>query len=63
MGILKGSKESFQNSSDNPEAYYVVIKINNNIGTVVIGTSDGIRFDETDVLGQIMLVGQWWVSI
>lgn len=57
------SKKSFQNENDDPEAYYIVIKINDNIGTVVTGVSDGIKFDEVDVLGQIGFDGQNWIKL
>lgn len=54
------SKESFSYDDDDPEAYYVVIKLTNTVGTVVIGTSDGIRFNEVDILGQIVFNGKDW---
>ena len=49
------TKEAFQYDYDDPEAYYIVIKVFNNIGTAVLGTSDGLRFYETEYLGQIDL--------
>lgn len=54
------SKESFSYDDDDPEAYYIVVKLTNTVGTVVIGTSDGIRFNEVDVLGQIVFNGKDW---
>lgn len=54
------SKESFSYDDDDPEAYYVVVKLTNTVGTVVIGTSDGIRFNEVDTLGQIVFNGKDW---
>lgn len=54
------SKESFSYDDDDPEAYYVVVKLTNTVGTVVIGTSDGIRFNEVDILGQIVFNGKDW---
>lgn len=54
------SKESFSYDDDDPEAYYVVIKLTNTVGTVVIGTSDGIRFNEVDILGQIVFNSKDW---
>lgn len=57
------SKESFSYDDNDPEAYFVVIRISNTIGTVVIGTSDGIRFVETEILGQIMFDGKNWITV
>lgn len=54
------SKESFSYDDDDPEAYYIVVKLTNTVGTVVIGTSDGIRFNEVDILGQIAFNGKDW---
>lgn len=55
--------ESFTNEDDDPEAYYMVVKMNENIGTVVIGTSDGIKFSETEMLGQIRNDNGVWVTL
>lgn len=57
------SKESFSYDDTDPEAYYIIIRVSNTIGTVVIGTSDGIRFAETEILGQIMFNGKNWVNV
>ncbi len=58
------SKESFSYDDNDPEAYYVVIKMNNNCGTVVIGTSDGIKFNEREFLGQITYnKGKWLTAL
>ena len=54
------SKESFSYDDDDPEAYYIVVKLTNTVGTVIIGTSDGIRFNEADILGQITFNGKDW---
>lgn len=54
------SKESFSYDDDDPEAYYIVVKLTNTVGTVIIGTSDGIRFNEADILGQIVFNGKDW---
>ena len=54
------SKESFSYDDDDPEAYYIVVKLTNTVGTVIIGTSDGIRFSEADILGQIVFNGKDW---
>lgn len=55
------SKESFPYDDDDQE-YYLVVKLNGNTGTVVVGFSDGIKFYETQTLGQISLEnGKWYV--
>lgn len=54
------SKEAFP--YDDEQDYYLVVKLNGNTGTVVIGFSDGIKFYETQTLGQISLEnGKWHV--
>lgn len=40
--------------------YVIVININNNIGTVLLGTTDGVTFHETSLLGQIVLKNNEW---
>ena len=57
------STEAFYNNDSDPEAYYVVVKLIGNSGTVVIGTSDGIKFVETETLGQIYFDGSHWVTL
>ena len=57
------SKESFIYDINDPEQYFIVVKISGNIGTVVVGTSDGVRFVEADVLGQIQFEGDHWINI
>lgn len=49
------SKNSFSDADDSPEAYYIVVKLENDIGTVNIGISDGLGFDITETLGEIKL--------
>ena len=43
--------------------YYIVIKVFNNVGTVSIGQSDGITYNEYKTLGQIMYDGSKWINI
>lgn len=57
------SKESFIYDINDPEQYFIVVKISGNIGTVVVGTSDGVRFVEAEVLGQIQYEGDHWAII
>lgn len=57
------SKESFIYDLNDPEPYFIIVKISGNIGTVVIGTSDGVKFIETDVLGQIQFENDHWTNI
>lgn len=57
------SKESFVYDVNDPEAYFIVVKLSGNIGTVSIGTSDGTRFVEDEVLGQIQYEGDHWTNI
>lgn len=54
------SREAFT-YNDDPQAYYIVVKITNNtVGTVLLGTSDGIKFTEVNMLGQILFNGTEW---
>ena len=48
---------------DEKDEYYIVIKLINNTGTIVVGTTDGIRFYETEMLGQIVYDNDQWVSL
>lgn len=57
------SNESFSYSDDDPESYFMVIKMINNIGNVMIGTSDGIKFSERELLGQIMYDNNTWIKL
>ena len=45
---------------DDPMEYLIVVKVINNVGTVVIGYSDGIKFTETETLGQIICENDTW---
>lgn len=56
------SKESFS-LDENEEDFYMVIKLYNNIGTVIIGQTDGIRFFKDRTLGQIVYNGSGWENI
>lgn len=57
------SKESFVYDINDPEVYFIVVKLSGNIGTVSIGTSDGVRYIEDEVLGQIQYEGDHWTNI
>lgn len=57
------SKTSFVYDVNDPEAYFIVVKVSGNIGTVSIGTSDGVRFIEDEVLGQIQYENDHWTNI
>ncbi len=57
------SKDSFVYDVNDPEAYFIVVKISGNIGTVIIGTSDGVRFIEDEILGLIQYEGDHWITI
>lgn len=51
------------NIDDDLSPYFIVVNIVNNIGTALLGTSDGINFYETKLLGQIMFDGYKWKTI
>ena len=54
------SVTSFINSEDDPQEYYIVVKIVHDCGTVVVGYTDGIQFYELKTLGQIVFEdGKW----
>lgn len=57
------SKNSFSYDDSELMEYYIVIKVFNNIGTVSIGQSDGITYNEYKTLGQIMYDGSKWINI
>ena len=38
----------------------MVVKIFGSVGTVIIGSSDGINFTEFETLGQIVFNGEKW---
>lgn len=57
------STEAFSYDDDDPLPYFVVIRVYNNAGTVVIGTSDGLKFAETEVLGQIYFENGKWNTL
>lgn len=57
------TSKSFQNNEDDPEAYYLVVRMINNVGNVLIGTSDGINFTEIEMLGQIMIQDDRWINL
>ena len=54
------TKKSFTYDDNDPEAYYMIVKIFGSVGTVVIGSSDGINFTEFETLGQIVFNGEKW---
>ncbi len=43
--------------------YFVQIDVVNNIGTILVGTSDGVEFFEEKNLGQIKFDGNKWVLL
>ena len=48
---------------DEPIEFMMVVKIFKNIGTVVIGQSDGINFIEYKTIGQIEFVNEKWENM
>lgn len=57
------TKESFQYDNNDPESYYLVIKMTNKCGNVILGTSDGISFENKKLLGQIMYIKDHWINL
>lgn len=57
------TKESFEYSEDDPEAYYIVVKLYENTGTILLGTSDGVKFYEQKILGQISYDNDKWTIV
>ena len=55
--------ESFQYDENDLEAYYIVVKMINNVGNVMLGTSDGLKFHEHELLGQIMNHNGTWINL
>ena len=45
------------------EQYNIVIEVVNNIGTIFLGTSDGVKFTEIELLGRIKFDGNNWVLL
>lgn len=56
------TKHSFTYDDADPDAYFMVVKVFGKVGTVVIGTSDGINFTELETLGQIVYDGNKWTT-
>lgn len=57
------SKKPFIYDDNDSDDYYIVVKIYNNIGTVSIGISNGPKFIECEVLGQIEFRDNKWVNV
>ena len=43
--------------------YYLYIRLYNNIGTVCLGYTDGIKLYKTETLGQIILEDNCWKTL
>ena len=57
------SKQPFTYNDNDPEDYYIVVKLYDNIGTVVTGTANGPKFVEYETLGQIEFNNDKWVNV
>lgn len=57
------SQASFINDDNDPMEYVIVVKLYKNCGNVCIGYSDGVKFYETAMLGQIMFENNKWNSL
>ena len=54
------SDETFK-ITDDPEEYFIVVKMSENAGDVVIGSSDGLEFFEYRKVGSIALENDQWI--
>ena len=57
------SKDSFKFSIDDYSDYFIVIKVTNTVGTVILGMSDGVKFSPLELLGQIWFDGSTWIAV
>ena len=57
------SDTSYTDNESDPQEYYIVIKFNNNIGTIMQGYTDGINFYDTKFLGRLVNNNDKWEGI